>query len=75
MGDDVPIHAGAPWINATSHRLTRDRMTILAAEDGRNGGLHAAVVEDPRASEMVGLYQMLLAEPKVFKFPAASVAA
>jgi len=75
VGDDVPILAAAPWINATSHRLTRDRMTILATEDGRNGGLHAAVVEDPRASEMVGLYQMLLAEPKVFKFPAASVAA
>jgi len=75
VGDDVPILAGAPWINATSHRLTRQRMTILATSDGRNGGLHAAVVEDPQASEMVGLYRMLLAEPKVFKFPAASVAA
>lgn len=74
VGDDVPIHAGAPWINATSHRLTRNRMTILAAEGGRNGGLHAAVVEDPQADEMIGLYRMLLAEPKVFKFPATSVA-
>lgn len=75
VGNDVPIHAGAPWISATSHRLTRDRMTILATEDGRNGGLHAAVVEDAQADEMIGLYRMLLAEPKVFKFPAASVAA
>jgi predicted N-acyltransferase len=75
VGDDVPIHAGGPWINATSHRLTRDRMTILAAEEGRNGGVHAAVVEDPQADEMIGLYRMFLAEPKVFKFPAASVAA
>jgi predicted N-acyltransferase len=75
VGDDVPIHAGAPWINATSHRLTRARMTVLATEDGRNAGLHAAVVEDPQADEMIGLYRMFLAEPKVFKFPAASVAA
>lgn len=75
VGDDVPLLAGAPWINATSHRLTRDRITFLATAAGRNGGLQAAVVEDPEASEMVGLYRMLLAEPKVFKFPAASVAA
>jgi uncharacterized protein len=75
VGDDVPLLAAAPWINATSHRLTRNRLTILAAEAGRNGGLQAAVVEDPQASEMVGLYQMLVADPKVFKFPAASVAA
>jgi hypothetical protein len=75
VGDDVPLLAGAPWINATSHRLTRDRTTILATVEGQNGGLQAAVVEDPAASEMVGLYRMLLAEPKIFKFPAASVAA
>lgn len=75
MGEDVPLLAGAPWINATSHRLTRDRMTVLATVAGHNGGLQAAVVEDPAASEMVGLYRMLVAEPKIFKFPAASVAA
>jgi hypothetical protein len=75
VGDDVPIHAGAPWIKATSHRLTRTRLTFLATEDGQNGGLQAAVVDDPATDEMINLYRMLLAEPKVFKFPAASVAA
>ena len=75
VGDDVPIHAGAPWINATSHRLTRRRLTFLATEAGQNGGLQAAVVDDQAADEMINLYRMLLAEPKVWKFPAASVAA
>jgi hypothetical protein len=75
VGDDVPIHAAGPWINATSHRLTRNRLTFLATENGQNGGLQAAVVEDPAADEMINLYRMLLAEPKVWKFPAASVAA
>lgn len=75
VGDDVPIHAGAPWINATSHRLTRQRLTFLAASGGRHGGLQAAVVDDPAADEMINLYRMLLAEPKVWKFPADSVAA
>lgn len=75
VGADVPIHAGASWINATAHRLTRNRLTFLAAEDGQNGGLQAAVVEDPAADEMINLYRMLLTEPKVFKFPADSVAA
>ncbi|HVB44925.1 MAG TPA: GNAT family N-acetyltransferase [Streptosporangiaceae bacterium] len=75
VGDDVPIHAGRSWVNATSHRLTRTRLTFLATEDGQNGGLQAAVVDDPAADEMINLYRTLLAEPKVFKFPAASAAA
>jgi uncharacterized protein len=75
VGDDVPIHAGAPWLNASSHRLTRQMLTFLATENGRGGGLVATVVDDPATSEMINLYQMLLAEPKVWKFPADSVAA
>ncbi|HEY7262812.1 MAG TPA: GNAT family N-acetyltransferase [Trebonia sp.] len=75
VGDDVPIHAGAPWINASSHRLPRTRLTFLASEAGANGGLLAGVVDDPAASEMINLYRMLLAEPVVWKFPLDSVAA
>jgi len=75
VGDDVPVHAAAPWIAATSHRLTPRRLTFLATEAGQNGGLQAAVVDDQAADEMINLYRMLLAEPKVWKFPAASVAA
>lgn len=75
VGDDVPIHAGAPWVSATSHRLTRTRLTFLADIDGRGGGLQAALVDDPAADEMINLYRMLLAEPRVWKFPADSVAA
>ncbi|HEY3978797.1 MAG TPA: hypothetical protein VGM79_16095, partial [Streptosporangiaceae bacterium] len=30
VGDDVPVHASAPWVAATAHRLTRDRLTFLA---------------------------------------------
>lgn len=75
VGADVPVHAGEPWISATSHRLTKTRLTFLADEDGQPGGLQAAVVEDPAADEMVNLYRTLLAEPKVWKFPQASVAA
>jgi len=75
VGDNVPVHAGEPWINATSHRLTRRRLTFLVTENGQNGGLQAAVVDDPAADEMINLYRMLLAEPKVWKFPAASVEA
>ncbi len=75
VGDDVPIHAGAPWVNATAHRLTRNRLTFLATKDGQNGGVQAAVVEDQAADEMINLYRMLLAEPKVWKFPATSIAA
>ena len=59
VGDDVPIHAAGPWINATSHRLTRNRLTFLATENGQNGGLQAAVVEDPAADEMINLYRTL----------------
>lgn len=75
VGDDVPIHAGAPWVNASSHRLPRTRLTFLATEAGRSGGLLAGVVDDPAASEMINLYRMLLAEPVVWKFPQDSVAA
>jgi uncharacterized protein len=75
VGDDVPIHAGAPWLQATSHRLTRQRLTFLATQDGQSGGLQAAVVDDPAADEMINLYKTLLAEPKVWKFPRASVSA
>jgi hypothetical protein len=75
VGDDVPIHAGEPWITATSHRLSSNRLTFLASEDGHNGGLQAGVIEDPAADEMVNLHRMLLADPVVFKFPAEAVAA
>jgi len=75
VGDDVPIHASAPWVDATSHRLTRTRLTFLAGGGGRGGGLQAAVVDDPATDEMLNLYRLLLAEPKVWKFPPASVAA
>jgi hypothetical protein len=75
VGDDVPIHAGEPWVNATSHRLSRRRLTFLATQDGQNGGVHAAVIEDPVADEVINLYRMMLVEPKVFKFPADSIAA
>jgi uncharacterized protein len=75
VGDEVPVHAGAPWIKASSHRLPATRLTFLATEDGRGGGLLAGVVEDPAANEMINLYRMMLAEPKVWKFPADSVAA
>src|ERR1700733_9463589 len=74
VGDEVPIHASEPWLGATTHRLTPNRLTFLGAHDGRNGGLHGAVVEDPAADEMINLYRTLLAEPKVWKFPPASVA-
>jgi hypothetical protein len=74
VGDDVPIHASEPWLGATSHRLTRNRLTFLGTQEGRGGGLHATVVEDPAADEMINLYRTLLAEPKVWKFPPASVA-
>ncbi|HEY1914928.1 MAG TPA: GNAT family N-acetyltransferase [Streptosporangiaceae bacterium] len=75
VGDDVPIHASAPWIGATSHRLTRRRLTFLAEHGGQRGGLMAAVVENPAADEMINLYGTLLADPKVWKFPESSVAA
>jgi uncharacterized protein len=75
VGDDVPIHAGAPWINATSHRLTCSRLTFLATDEGQSGGLQAAVVSEPKTGETTNLYRVLLAEPKVFNFPTASVAA
>jgi hypothetical protein len=74
VGDDVPIHAGEPWVKATSHRLSSKRLTFLATEDGQNGGLQAAVIEDPAADEVINLYRMLLTEPKVFKFPADALA-
>src|SRR6202044_4105778 len=73
-GDDVPIHAGERWVKATSHRLSSKRLTFLATEDGQNGGLQAAVIEDPAADEVINLYRMLLTEPKVFKFPADALA-
>ncbi len=75
VGDDVPILASAPWIDATLGRFIGKRLTFLATEEGRGGGLQATVVEDPAAGEMINLYRMLLADPKVWKFPAASLAA
>ncbi len=75
VGDDVPILASAPWIDATLGRFIGRRLTFLATEEGRSGGLQATVVDDPAAGEMINLYRMLLADPKVWKFPAASVAA
>ncbi len=75
VGYDVPILASGPWINATLNRLTSGRLTFLATEDGRGGGLQATVIDNPATGEMINLYRMLLADPKVWKFPAASVAA
>ncbi|HET9893590.1 MAG TPA: GNAT family N-acetyltransferase [Streptosporangiaceae bacterium] len=75
VGDDVPVLASAPWIDATLERLTSRRLTLLATEDGQGGGLQATVVDSPAAGEMISLYRMLLADPKVWKFPGASVAA
>jgi len=74
VGDDVPMHAGEPWVKATAHRLSSKRLTFLTTDDGHNGGLQAAVIEDPAADEVINLYRMLLTEPKVFKFPAAALA-
>jgi predicted N-acyltransferase len=74
VGDDVPILASAPWIAATLGRFIGRRLTFLATEEGR-GGLQATVVDSTAAGEMVNLYQTLLADPKVWKFPADSVAA
>lgn len=73
VGDEVPIHASRPWTDSTSHRLTPRRLTFLADVDGQRGGLHAAVVEDPAADEMINVWKMLLADPKVFKFPPEAI--
>lgn len=75
VGLDVPIHASGPWVAATAHRLARRRYTFLDSLDGNTAGLQAAVVEDPGADEMVNLYATLLADPKVWKFPAVNLAA
>ncbi len=75
IGNDVPLLASGPWISATSHRLTPRRVTFLAYAAGRTAGLQAAVVDDPGAYETCNLYRMLLAEPMVFKFPLAAIAA
>lgn len=74
VGSDVPIHASEPWIAATSHRLTKTRLTFLAAQDGQSGGLQATVVDDPATDEMINLYRTLLADPLVWKFPAQALA-
>lgn len=74
VGDDVPILASAPWLNATLGRFPGRRLTFLTTGEGRGGGLQATVVDDPAASEMINLYRMLLADPKVWKFPATSLA-
>jgi hypothetical protein len=47
-------------VNATSHRLTRNRLTFLGTEAGQAGGLMAAVVEDPAADEFINLHRILL---------------
>jgi hypothetical protein len=75
VGDDVPVHASRPWIAATSHRLTRHRLTFLAEAGGQRGGMMGAVVQDPAADEMINLYGTLLADPKMWKFPADNLAA
>lgn len=74
VGDDVPILASPPWLDATLNRLPGHRLTFLATEDGQNGGLQATLIEDPATGEMFNLYRTLLAEPKVWKFPADSIA-
>ncbi len=75
VGDDVPILASGPWIDATLERLTSRRLTFLAEVDGRRGGLQATVVDNVATGEMVNLYRMLVADLKVWKFPAAAIAA
>lgn len=75
VGDDVPILASAPWIDGTLERFTGSRLTFLATEGSQRGGFQATVVDNPATGEMVNLYRMLLADPKVWKFPAASIAA
>ena len=75
VGDDVPVHASGPWIEATAHRLTRTRLTFLATSPAGRGGLQATVIDDPATDEMINLYRTLLADPKVWKFPPDSVAA
>ena len=75
VGDDVPILASAPWLDATLGRFAGRRLTFLATEEGRGGGLQATVVDSAAAGEMINLYQTLLADPKVWKFPEESLAA
>lgn len=80
VGNDVPVLASAPWISATSHRLTQRRVTFFATSRAgvsrpQAGGLQAAVVDDPMAYETHNLYRMLLGDPMVFKFPPTAVAA
>jgi uncharacterized protein len=73
VGDDVPIHASRPWVAATAHRLPH-RLTFLGAAAGQRGGLMGVMIEDPAADEMINLYGTLLADPKMWKFPAANLA-
>lgn len=75
VGDDVPIHASAPWLGASSHRLPPVRFTFLTTEKGERGGVLGGVIDDPDANELLSLYGLLLADPKVWKFPAANLAA
>lgn len=74
VGDDVPLLASPPWLEATAKRLPGRRLTFLAAMDGQNGGLQATVIEDPATGEMFNLYRTLVADPKMWKFPEASLA-
>jgi hypothetical protein len=75
VGEDVPILASPPWLDATAKRLPGHRLTFLASVDGQNGGLQATAIEDPATGEMFNLYRTMVADLKVWKFPATSVEA
>jgi uncharacterized protein len=59
VGDQVPILASGPWIEATLARLTSKRLSFLADDAGLAGGLQATVVDEPATGEMLNLYRTL----------------